>query len=168
MAPVAGPLGEAGVPRQGIVSLTRPVCGHGQQRCLAIYCAPSDIPNAASPVLMDICCSGQPTLRRTEPLRMTQAWVVGDCMTALRTAVTLVMGRGIQELLEQERPPPTVVTLWDSLISSPSSRAFFPSAFFAAFSYRFASSCPDLYSYNVFSSYRCSLDRCQLYRDSKW
>jgi hypothetical protein len=60
-------------------------------------------------------------------------------------------------LLEQERLPPTVVTLWDSLISCPSSLAFFPSAFFAAFSYRFASLCPDLYSCNVFSSYRCSL-----------
>jgi hypothetical protein len=44
-----------------------------------------------------------------------------------------------------------LVTLWDSLISSPSSLAFFPSAFFAAFSYRFASLCLSLYSYNVFS-----------------
>jgi hypothetical protein len=43
-----------------------------------------------------------------------------------------------------------LVTRWEPLISSPSSIAFFPSAFFAAFSYRFASSCHDLYSYNIF------------------
>lgn len=104
------------------------------------------IPGAASPVLMGLCRAGQPILRRTAPSSMTQAWVVANCMTALRTAVTL----------------------WDLLISSPFSLAFFPSAFFAVFSYRFASSCPDLYSWNVFSNYRCSLDRCQLYRDSKW
>jgi hypothetical protein len=44
-----------------------------------------------------------------------------------------------------------LITLWDSLLSSPSSIAFFPSAFFAASFYRFASSCPELYSCNVFS-----------------
>jgi len=91
-APVAGPLGEARVPRQGMVSLTRPVYGHGPQRCLAACCAPSGLPGAAPPVLMDLYRAGQPTLRRTDPLRMTQAWVVANCMTALRTAVTLAMG----------------------------------------------------------------------------
>ena len=44
----------------------------------------------------------------------------------------------------------------------------FSSAFFEAFSYRSASSNPELYSCNIFSSSRRSLDRCQLYRDSKW
>jgi hypothetical protein len=43
-----------------------------------------------------------------------------------------------------------LVTLGESLIASPSSLAFFPSAFFAAFSYRFASSCLSFYSCNVF------------------
>jgi hypothetical protein len=43
-----------------------------------------------------------------------------------------------------------LVTLGESLIASPSSLAFFPSAFFVAFSYRFASSCLSLYSCNVF------------------
>jgi hypothetical protein len=43
-----------------------------------------------------------------------------------------------------------LVTLEDSLIASPASLAFFPSAFFAAFSYRFASSCLSFYSCNVF------------------
>jgi hypothetical protein len=43
-----------------------------------------------------------------------------------------------------------LVTLGESLIASPSSLAFFPSAFFAAFSYRFASSCLSLYSCNIF------------------
>src|SRR2546425_165356 len=60
-----------------------------------------------------------------------------------------------------------LVTLQDSVISSPSSLAFFPSAFFAAFSYRFASLCLSLYSCNVFSVNR-GLDRCKLHRDGNW
>jgi len=84
---------------------------HGPQRCLAACCAPSGLLVQPPPVLMDLYAPGSPPYG-VRSLRMTQAWVVANCMTALRTAVTLAMGAWYPRVARAGTPATNSCHLW--------------------------------------------------------